>query len=69
MSLLIFERSQVVAFADEGLMNKKSVLHYDICADYKSGKTVAEISKKYGIDEFRNIFTIIDRKCPECKRK
>lgn len=68
MSILIFERNQIVALTSEGLMNKKTTLHYDICKDYQSGLTASEISRKYEIAEFSTIYKVIDRKCPECKR-
>lgn len=68
MSILIFDRNQIMALASEGLVNKKAPLHYDICKDYQAGLTTAAISKKYEIAEFSTIYKVIEKKCPECKR-
>ena len=67
MSILNFERSQIVAFAENGLMNKKSVLHYDVCQALKNGLTHEKIAELFNLNDGRMVRYIKEHKCPECR--
>lgn len=54
MSILQFEREQVKAMAQSGLMNIKSLEHWDICHALQSGKSVEIVA-----DEFRLSFSMV----------
>lgn len=66
MSLLKFERSQIVALVENGLMNKATIMHYDICKAILSGETQEKIAERFGLSEDRVVRLIRDKKCPEC---
>lgn len=67
MTILNFERSQIVAFAENGMMNKKSVLHFDVCKALKEGKTAEKIAEQFNLAEPRHVWYIRDHKCPDCR--
>ncbi len=68
MSILKFERNQIVAMATEGLLNKKSIIHYDVCQALKEGKTAEKIAELFQIAEIRHVWWIRDHKCPDCRK-
>lgn len=67
MSLLSFDRNQIVALAKEGLMNKKTILHYDVCQALKEGKTAEKIAELFQIAEPAHVRWIQRHKCPDCR--
>lgn len=67
MNILSFSRSQVIAMADAGMMNKKSVLHYDVCKEISNGVPYSQIADKFNISEVRLVSYIKEKKCPDCR--
>lgn len=65
MNILSFERNQVVAAAKCGIMNKASILHYDVCRALSEGKTQDHISEVFCID-VETVKQIKRTKCREC---
>lgn len=47
MTILSFSRDQLVAMSESGLMNKKTIIHWDICNDLKKGHTLEYVADTY----------------------
>ena len=67
MTILNFERDQVVALAESGLMNKKSILHFDVCKALKEGKTHEKIAELFNLCDDSMVRWIQRHKCPDCR--
>lgn len=68
MSLLSLTRNQVVAFVQEGTMNKASVRHYDICEALKRKVPQEKIAELFNLTDSKQVRWIKDHKCPDCYR-
>jgi hypothetical protein len=64
--ILQFKREEIVAFADAGMMNKKSPLHWDVCLQLAKGKTMEVVADDFRIS-FETVRQIKCRKCPDLK--
>jgi DNA-binding NarL/FixJ family response regulator len=64
MNILTFSREQVKGMAEQGFLNKQSVLHYDVCRALAEGKTQAQVAEQFNISD-ENVKWIKKRKC--CK--
>lgn len=62
--ILQFTRAQVVAFAQQGIMNIKSSTHWDICNDLKSGKDQETVAMQHRMSTIQ-VYRIHKCKCPE----
>ncbi len=65
MNILSFDRAQVVAAASCGIMNKASVVHYDVCKALSEGKTQDYVSEIFCID-VETVKQIKRTKCKDC---
>jgi DNA-binding NarL/FixJ family response regulator len=67
MTILNYTREQVEALVSDGLMNKKSVKHFDVCKAIAEGKTQNQIAKELDYSETKTIRWIKQHKCPDCR--
>lgn len=65
MTILEFTREKVKAMAQSGLMNIKSLEHWDICKFLHEGNTAEATAERFGINTERVVY-IRSHKCP-CK--
>lgn len=67
ISLLDFEREEIKACAQAGIMNIQTLLHWDVCNHLKKGHTLY----KTAADFRKSIETIkyIKKKCPDCSNR
>ena len=68
MTILSFERKEIVALAEKGLMHKNAVRHYDVCKALSEGKTQERIAEEFNLNDDRAVRWIKDHKCPDCKK-
>lgn len=64
--ILHFQREQIVCMVATGFLNKKAVLHYDVCKKLADGKTQEQIAEELNIEP-RTVRQIKSHKCTECK--
>lgn len=63
MNILDFSRENVKAMGLSGLMNIKSVVHWDICFELSKGKTHEQVSDLLHIS-VRTVEEVKRKKCP-----
>lgn len=63
--ILSFAREQIKAMAQSGLMNIKSLTHWDVCNDLKCGKSMEDIAQYHHLS-LSAIEKIKRTKCPDC---
>jgi hypothetical protein len=63
-NILSFTREQAIAYGQQGGLNIKSALHWDVCNDLKNGIDRIEITKKHNIG-LDAIVKIKRCKCPD----
>ena len=61
-----FKRDEIVAMVKDGFLNKKSILHFDVCKELAEKKTQAQISSQHDITELKTIYYIKKNKCKYC---
>lgn len=61
-----FKRDEIVAMVNDGFLNKKSILHFDICRDLAQKKTWASIISEHDISELKTVHEIKKKKCKYC---
>lgn len=64
--ILTFTREQIVALSNKGIMNKKSIDHWDICNDLRSGQDQETVAMKHNLSPIQ-VYKINRCKCPEVK--
>lgn len=62
--ILQFSREQIIAFAQGGLMNIKSLTHWEVCKDLKDGKKSEQVAEKHHLSA-EAVWKIKRCKCPE----
>lgn len=63
MTILEFTREKVKAMAQAGLMNIKSVEHWDVCKFLSEGHTAESAAERFRIDTNKVVY-IRSHKCP-----
>lgn len=62
--ILAFSRNIISKMVSTGVMNKKSLIHWDICNDLKSGKTIETVSETHKLS-VTQVWRIKQCKCPD----
>jgi len=62
--ILQFQRDQIKAMAQSGLMNIKSLTHWDVCNDLRSGKDRETVAQLHGLS-LPGVDKIRRCKCPD----
>lgn len=68
MSILSLTRAEVVAFAQDGLMKKESVRHWDICKALKDKVPQEKIAEIFNLTDSKQVRWVKSKKCPDCYR-
>jgi len=68
MSLLDYSIEEVRKRVEAGELNKKAVLHYEVCKAIAQGKTQSKIAEEFNYSETKSIRWIKQHKCPDCNR-
>lgn len=66
MNIMSLTRDQVKELVDKGWLNKKALMHYDVCKAAAQGKTSDQIAVEFDYCDGRQIRWIKQHKCPNC---
>lgn len=65
--ILDFTRDQIKKLVENGMLNKKSLRHYDVCKAIAEGKTQEQIAEELNYSETKSIRYIKAHKCKDCR--
>ncbi len=65
MRLMKYDKSQVVALVDDGMVRKENIEHWDICKALSEGKTIELVAEDFRLSS-RNVAYIKEKKCKKC---
>jgi len=62
-----FTRDEIIEMVKDGMMNKRTIFHYDVCRALAEMKSRQDVEDTMNIGDSSGLRYIIKRKCKYCK--